>query len=133
MKNKMISKDQLDAMSVDDLWNLYDRLRGVLIDKLQLQLTQIDERLETLSNPNELLSRPQRETRGGTKKSRKPYPKPAPQFRNPDDPSQTWAGRGLRPRWLTAHIKAGRKVDDFRISPASHMTTRPKRSAARGS
>jgi hypothetical protein len=26
----------------------------------------------------------------------------APKVRNPENPSETWAGRGLRPRWLVA-------------------------------
>jgi len=30
----------------------------------------------------------------------------APKYRNPDNPDQTWAGRGLQPRWLTAALKA---------------------------
>jgi DNA-binding protein H-NS len=24
----------------------------------------------------------------------------APKYRNPDNPIETWAGRGLKPRWL---------------------------------
>ena len=27
----------------------------------------------------------------------------------------TWAGRGVRPRWLTAALKAGKKIDDYLI------------------
>jgi DNA-binding protein H-NS len=38
-----------------------------------------------------------------------------PKYRNPEDPSQTWAGRGLRPRWLVAALKSGKKLDDFLI------------------
>jgi DNA-binding protein H-NS len=30
----------------------------------------------------------------------------APKYRNPENPAETWAGRGLRPRWLAAAIKA---------------------------
>jgi DNA-binding protein H-NS len=41
--------------------------------------------------------------------------KVAPKYRNPDDPSETWTGRGRQPRWLVAKIKRGSKVDDFRI------------------
>jgi DNA-binding protein H-NS len=37
----------------------------------------------------------------------------APKYRNPEDPAETWAGRGLKPRWLTAAIKSGKKLDDF--------------------
>jgi DNA-binding protein H-NS len=42
----------------------------------------------------------------------------APKYRNPENPAETWAGRGLRPRWLTAAIKAGKKLDDFLIAGA---------------
>lgn len=34
-----------------------------------------------------------------------------------DDEGNTWTGRGSQPRWLTAHLKAGRKADEFRVSP----------------
>jgi DNA-binding protein H-NS len=39
----------------------------------------------------------------------------APKYRNPETPTETWAGRGLKPRWLTAAIKGGKKQDDFLI------------------
>lgn len=29
-----------------------------------------------------------------------------PKFANPEDPNQTWAGRGLRPRWAKRMSKA---------------------------
>jgi DNA-binding protein H-NS len=29
----------------------------------------------------------------------------APKYRNPDDPSQTWTGRGKRPLWFAAALK----------------------------
>jgi DNA-binding protein H-NS len=31
---------------------------------------------------------------------------------------ETWAGRGARPRWLTALIKQGRKLEEFAIDKA---------------
>jgi len=43
----------------------------------------------------------------------------AAKYRNPEDPAETWAGRGLNPRWLTAAIKSGKKLDDFLIAGAS--------------
>ena len=42
----------------------------------------------------------------------------APKYRNPDNPAETWAGRGLKPRWLTAAIKGGKTLDDFLIPGA---------------
>ena len=37
----------------------------------------------------------------------------APKYRNPENPTETWAGRGLQPRWLAAAIKSGKKLEDF--------------------
>lgn len=38
-----------------------------------------------------------------------------PKYRNPADPSQTWAGRGKRPRWFNAALSAGKKEKDLLI------------------
>ena len=43
----------------------------------------------------------------------------APKYGNPENPAETWAGRGLKPRWLTAAIKSGKKVEDFAIAGAA--------------
>ena len=50
--------------------------------------------------------------RGSALKGRKV----APKYRGPG--GETWAGRGARPRWLTALIKQGRKLDEFAIDKA---------------
>jgi DNA-binding protein H-NS len=42
----------------------------------------------------------------------------APKYRNPENPAETWAGRGLKPRWLAAAIKGGKKLEDFLIAGA---------------
>jgi len=39
----------------------------------------------------------------------------AVKFANPDNPVETWSGRGRQPRWLSAKLKSGSKLDDFRI------------------
>jgi DNA-binding protein H-NS len=41
--------------------------------------------------------------------------KVAPKYRNPQNPEQTWAGRGRQPIWLTNAIKKGRKLESFKI------------------
>ncbi|MBK8451963.1 MAG: H-NS histone family protein [Thiofilum sp.] len=38
-----------------------------------------------------------------------------PKYRNPEDPSQTWTGRGRRPTWLDQKISSGRELDEFLI------------------
>lgn len=39
-----------------------------------------------------------------------------PKYRNPADPSQTWTGRGKRPRWYSAALAAGKKEKDLLIA-----------------
>ena len=36
----------------------------------------------------------------------------------------TWAGRGVQPRWLTAALKSGRKLDEFLIDKSAAKAAR---------
>jgi DNA-binding protein H-NS len=36
-------------------------------------------------------------------------------YRNPNNPRETWAGRGLKPRWLSSLLRQGKKLDDLAI------------------
>ncbi|SMY06057.1 H-NS histone family protein [Flavimaricola marinus] len=48
--------------------------------------------------------------RGGSNK-----PKSPPKFRNPENPEQTWTGKGRKPEWFKAGIESGKTEDDFAI------------------
>jgi DNA-binding protein H-NS len=39
----------------------------------------------------------------------------AAKYANPDDPSETWTGRGRKPRWLNAKLQEGAKMEKFLI------------------
>jgi DNA-binding protein H-NS len=74
-----------------------------------------------LSEEKKRLDRRLRQLNGGhisPTHERRPYPRVLPKYRNPDRPSQTWAGRGKKPRWIVAQLRAGRKLDDFQIQPS---------------
>lgn len=36
-------------------------------------------------------------------------------YRNPDDPSQTWSGRGRKPQWIHAALARGIDISDLEI------------------
>lgn len=38
-----------------------------------------------------------------------------PKYSNPNDPTQTWSGRGRQPAWIKAHLKSGKSLDDVAI------------------
>jgi DNA-binding protein H-NS len=42
--------------------------------------------------------------------------KVAPKYRNPANASETWAGRGVKPKWMQALLTQGRSMDEFRIA-----------------
>lgn len=49
----------------------------------------------------------------GSKNSRK-APSPA-KYRNPDNPAQTWSGRGRRPTWYKSYVASGKSPKDLLI------------------
>jgi len=50
-----------------------------------------------------------------TGKSGRKVKKVAAKYRNPDNESQTWTGRGVSPKWMQALVNAGRDKSDFLI------------------
>src|SRR5918912_1329094 len=48
--------------------------------------------------------------------------KVAPKYRNPDNPEETWTGRGRQPRWVQAALAQGRSLGEFAI-PAEGGTS----------
>lgn len=41
--------------------------------------------------------------------------KVAAKYANPQDPTQTWTGRGRRPRWVLAALESGKSLTDMEI------------------
>ena len=95
----------MSAESADQLSILYDEITALLIEKMVAQKRVLEDRLKQLV-PVERTSETAR---------RRPYPTVLPKFRNPDNKSETWAGRGKKPRWLSAQLKSGKQIEDFRI------------------
>ena len=50
----------------------------------------------------------------GAAKTRKRSPS-VPKYANPADKSDTWSGRGRKPRWFTAALAKGKKPEDLAI------------------
>jgi DNA-binding protein H-NS len=55
--------------------------------------------------------------------------KVAPKYRNPDNPKETWTGRGMQPRWLAAQVRRGKSPTDFLISAT--LTPKPHKPGKR--
>ena len=56
----------------------------------------------------------------------------APKYRNPEDPNQTWTGRGKRPLWFAAAIKRrGVTAESLLIAGAAKTKAAPAKKAAK--
>ncbi|WP_439373315.1 H-NS histone family protein [Bradyrhizobium sp. DASA03120] len=98
--------NDLKSMSVDELWNLHEKISAALTQRITEEKVMLDERLRTIGAAGKL-ARPTPE--------RRPYPPVRPKYRNPKNPAETWSGRGKMPRWLDPQVRAGRKLDEFLI------------------
>jgi DNA-binding protein H-NS len=82
-------------MSIDDLIKLREDINKILdrkANELRSQLSMLD---------------------GGQPKGSLKGKKVPPKYRGPG--GVTWAGRGVKPRWLVAALKRGKKLDQFLI------------------
>jgi DNA-binding protein H-NS len=100
----------LKSMSVDELWFLHELVASVLASKISAEKARLERQLCRLG-------RGTADSPKDVRYARRPYPHVFPKYRNPTQPSETWAGRGKQPRWLTAQLSSGKKLDDFRIRP----------------
>ena len=108
MGNLMESK-QLQSMSTDELWDLYEKVDSMLADKLQAEKAKLEERLNRIEG---------RRNEGSTIEGRvrRPYPPVHPKYKNPRNPTEIWSGRGKQPLWVREQLKAGKKLDQFLIA-----------------
>jgi DNA-binding protein H-NS len=105
----------LKSMSLIKLSKLKDQVDAVLHTKITDQRRSLEAELAKLSR----FSTSQLRSKG--RGVRGPV---APKYRNPENPSETWAGRGLKPLWLAAAIKAGKKLEHFSIAQTVKQATK---------
>jgi DNA-binding protein H-NS len=104
-------------MSIDALIDLRAKIAAVVDAKVSAERKILEEKLARLSRY------------GAPKRGRPPGPakrgrgalkgsKVAAKYRDPDI-GMTWAGRGLRPKWISAALKGGKKLEDFLVVKAA--------------
>ena len=103
----------LKSMSIEKLVALKGQVEAMLSSKILEQRRALESELSKLGR-----------FQGGNGRAKSVFGRGgargavAPKYRNPENPAETWAGRGLKPRWLSAAIKGGKKQDDFLIPGA---------------
>jgi DNA-binding protein H-NS len=101
-----MAKDQ-ERMSFKELQELELKVKKAKIAVQERSRSEVREKLEAIAAEAGFKIGDLFGGRGG--KGRKV----AAKYANPNNPSETWTGRGRKPRWLAAKIKAGEKQEKF--------------------
>jgi DNA-binding protein H-NS len=103
-------------MQFEELWTLHEELTKILSDKIVSEKRELESRLAKLNRVEIRDPTPPPLSLAITDRApRRKYPKVLPKYFNPLAPSETWSGRGKRPRWLVAALETGHRLDEFEI------------------
>jgi DNA-binding protein H-NS len=98
------SMTALKSMTIEKLMKLKNDVEATLTQKVTEERRALEQELSKLGGYT-----------GGKKARVGTRGAVAPKYRNPET-GETWAGRGLKPRWLTAAIKSGKSIEAFAIT-----------------
>jgi DNA-binding protein H-NS len=128
---RMSKKLDLDAMSIDEMWQLHEETSRVLSVRLTSEKRELETRLAQLRRENGMPESKSADRKlNDAPRERRKYPRVYPKYRNPNEPSETWSGRGKQPRWLTAALKTGHTIEEFAISNVESKKIKPRRQGA---
>jgi DNA-binding protein H-NS len=112
--NAVIDQIDLSTHSVEELKTLVARAKREIVLKKRNRLQEVRNQMEQLASGLNMSidefvhhESPGRKTGGREVRGIR--------FRNPADPTQTWVGRGKRPRWLREALARGARLDDFAV------------------
>jgi DNA-binding protein H-NS len=100
----------LEGLDLAGLIDLREKLDGMIAQQAEGRRRELEAELEKLSS----LTGGRRTAVAPTeKRTRGPA---APKYRSKQEPQQTWAGRGQRPKWLVEEMKdTGAALETFLI------------------
>jgi DNA-binding protein H-NS len=104
-----MKRNDFHNLSVDELLSVREIINELLSSKITEERRELEQRMAKLSQFNA-------EPQIG-------FAKIPAKYQNPDNPTQTWAGRGKTPLWLAAALKKGRRKEDFLIKHHAVRTT----------
>ena len=106
----------LSVYSVEELEDLIQRAQLTVKEKREADMKELRRKAQEMADSlgmdvAEIMGI--RKQAGGRR--RKPARKAKIKYRNPENPEQTWTGRGMRPVWLREKLENGARLEDFKI------------------
>lgn len=104
------TEPKLDEMSVRELRELRQRIETAITERSKIERQELKAKMAALADEAGLSLD---EIFGNAKG---PRGKVAVKYRNPDNPDETWTGRGRQPKWLAEKLaKRGVHKEDFAV------------------
>ena len=108
----------LDSMSDEELQALRERVDTMLDERVRNRFAEY-QRIARGAGYEVTLTKIGEEHR--RRRSRSPSREDrrseiSPKYRNPDNPSEIWSGRGREPKWMQREMASGKSRDDFLIN-----------------
>lgn len=105
----------LNNLSVQELEDVISQANDLIEQKREEAVARARAEIEKIAastgySVEDLLGL--RDTRARKAVARKSLPD---KYRNPKDSSQTWSGRGKRPKWLQEVLEKGAKLESFLV------------------
>ena len=128
---KATKKWDIEGMTTDEMWRLHVEISQLLSVRLVSEKRELEKRLAQLRRESDVPQKEPASPRQNILRERRKYPRVLPKYQNPDEPTETWSGRGKQPRWLTAALKTGHTIDDFVINNVGADKTKARRQPSR--
>jgi DNA-binding protein H-NS len=96
--------DQYKDLPFDQLRALHREIGALIAQRRHEALEQLRQQASILGFTADDLA---------PKKQRK---NAARRYRDPNNPDNTWTGKGRKPSWLTEAIEAGRSLEEFEVA-----------------
>lgn len=109
-----MARVNLDKMTYAELSELRDEIDAAMETRHEEERQAIAEQIEELAYAAGFSSA--KEVLGiRTKKNRASGYTVKPKYRSPWDASQTWTGRGRKPKWVVEALEEGHEIEEFLI------------------
>jgi DNA-binding protein H-NS len=105
----------METMASKSLDEIERQIKALQAEAEELKLAEGIEHLRTVIRKYRVGLPHFRIALADVKKRKQASRKISPAYRNPNNPAETWTGRGRKPRWLVAALDAGSTVDQCRI------------------
>lgn len=109
-----MTKTDLSGYNLSELKGLQSDIEKEIKNRQQQEVKKAREQILSIAqnlgvSVEELLANNGTKSKGGSGK------KVQPQYQNPADSSQSWTGRGRKPKWIVDGLAGGKALEDFKI------------------